>query len=614
MAKKRRKKGRKSRRPSPSRIEAPGSEANFFVNVRQLLVLSFLAILVFLIYSNTLGVPFIFDDLDNIQNNPHIRLTRVTLEGITRAAIESHASGRPLANISFALNYYFNQYDVMGYHLVNILIHIATGVFLYLFVKATLSIPSLRSRYGPHGWIPFFAALIWLVHPIQTQSVTYIVQRMNSAAAMFYVLSFLLYAKGRLAEEKGKKWAFFAGCMFAGILALGFKEIAATLPFFIFLYEWYFFQELSRAWLKRRFLPLVGILVLLAIVAFIYLRTNPVGRVLTLGYEVGYFTLTERVLTEFRVVIFYITLLVFPHPSRLNLEHDFPLSHSLTDPITTLFSIAIIAGLIVLAFYIAKKDRLISFCILWFFGNLVIESSVVGIELIYEHRTYLPSMLVSVMAVTFAYRHIRPKWLGISMLCAAAIIFSVWTYQRNIVWSNDVAFWRDCVKKSPKRARPHNNLGATLARKGKLKEAEGHFFEALRISPDFAEARNNMGNALQKQGKLQEAAGHLSEALRIKPDYAEAHFNLGNVLKHQGSFEEAMSHFSEAVRIRPDYANALNNLGVELARKGRIKEAMSHFSRALRIKPDYTDAQRNMERAVQIMGRSGKASDTDVRP
>jgi hypothetical protein len=146
---------------------------------------------------------------------------------------------------------------------VNILIHITTGILLYLFIKTTLSLPSLLSGYKNHTWIPFIAVFLWLVHPIQTQSVTYIVQRMNGMAAMFYVLSLWLYARARLAEEKKKKRALFGGCILAGILSLGSKEMAATLPFFLFLYEWYFFRDLSWAWLKRHFMPIVGMLILL---------------------------------------------------------------------------------------------------------------------------------------------------------------------------------------------------------------------------------------------------------------------------------------------------------------------------------------------------------------
>ena len=166
-----------------------------FLDKRLALVLPVFVILGFLIYSNTLNVPFHFDDEQNIVENRNIRLTGLTLKNITGACFKTACPNRPVANLSFALNYYFHKYDVIGYHAINIVIHIITGILLYFFIKTTLSIPSLRSRYKSPSSIALFAALIWLAHPVQTQSVTYIVQRMNSMAAMFYILSFLLYAK-----------------------------------------------------------------------------------------------------------------------------------------------------------------------------------------------------------------------------------------------------------------------------------------------------------------------------------------------------------------------------------------------------------------------------------
>jgi Flp pilus assembly protein TadD len=570
--------------------------------MREGLMLSFLAILVFLIYSNILGSAFVFDDRQNIQENPNIRLSKLTLEGITRAGLESPSSNRPVANISFALNYYFHQYNVVGYHFVNILIHITAGIFLYLFAKTTLSIPALHSRYGSHRWIPFLTSCIWLVHPIQTQSVTYIVQRMNSMAAMFYVLSLLLYAKARLAEDKKKKWALFAGCIMAGILALGSKEIAVTLPLFILLYEWYFFQELSRTWLKRHFPPFVGILILLALVALMFLGAHPLERILT-SYETRDFTLTQRVLTEFRVVFFYISLLIFPHPSRLNLDHDFPISYSLIDPITTLLSMGTIMGLIGLSLYMAKKERLISFCILWFLGNLVIESSVIGLEIVFEHRTYLPSMLVSLMAVVLVYQRIKPKWLMAAVLCAVVMVCSVWAYERNSVWSDHLTLFSDVVEKSPNKVRPHYNLGNELAKRGRLEEAINHYFEALRIEPDDAEVHDNLGIALGRQGRLEEAISHCSKAVQIRPNHANSHYNLGLALALQGRQEEAMRCFSRAVRIRPDCAEAHLNLGAILASQGKLDQAINHFSEVLRIRPDLVEAKHYLRQALKEAGK-----------
>ena len=164
--------------------------------------------------------------------------------------------------------------------------------------------------------------MIWLVHPLHVQSVTYIIQRMNSLAAMFYILAMLLYARGRLARGKGKQSVFFLSSLGAGMLALGSKENAATLPLFILLYEWFFLQDLSFSWLRKRFLPILGVGVFLFFVAMIFLGQHPFDAILN-SYGSRDFNMGQRVLTEFRVVLFYMGLLLFPHPARLNIDHDF---------------------------------------------------------------------------------------------------------------------------------------------------------------------------------------------------------------------------------------------------------------------------------------------------
>jgi len=565
-----------------------------------------------LIYSNTFGSLFVFDDVQFIPDNRNIRITNLTFKDLTKAAFDGPSSYRPVAKISFALNYYFHRYNVFGYHLVNILIHITTGILLYLFVQMTLGLLSRRSGYTFYNWIPFFTAMIWLVHPIQTQSVTYVIQRMNSMAAMFYILSLLLYGKARLTDNPKKKGFLFAACIISGLLSFGSKEIAATLPFFLFLYEWYFFKDLNRDWLKRHLLPIGGILLILLFVSFLYLGGNPFEKILA-DYKTYPFTLTERVLTEFRVVIYYISLLILPHPSRLNVDYDFSISHSLMDPPSTLLCLLLIAGLIGLALYRAKKGLLLSFAILWFLGNLVIESSVIGLDIIFEHRTYLPSMFVCLLVVTLMFRYIKPKGLSIGILCAVTIIFSLWAYERNGVWRDDMTLWADCSKKSPNKARPHTNLGVALWQRGKTKEAMEHYSIALRINPNYIDAHNNLGIILRRQGRLEEAATHFSAVLRIDPDYREAHNNLGNTFSGLGRFDNAIIHYKEALRIDPHDAIAHYNLGNVLGNQEKFKEARTHYEAAIRIKPDFPEARRNLQRTLQLISKSVDLNKAIVR-
>ena len=578
--------------------------------IQNIFVLLLFIILGSVIYSNTLEVPFTFDDLSRIQENPYIRINELTIDNLVQAMFNKQSSAnRPLGNLSFALNYYFHQFNLKGYHIFNIIIHLLTAYFLYFFFKSTLRIPLLSTKYRHPEAIALFTALVWLVYPLHTQSVTYIVQRLNSLAAMFYVLSLLLYVKGRLAEGKRNTWLWFAGSALSGILALGSKQNAAMLPFFILLYEWYFFQDIDRDWLKRNLKYICGVAALFCLVTLFYLGTNPIEKLNSINdFAHNEFTLTERILTQFRVVIYYLSLLAYPHPSRLNLDYDFLLSHSLVDPISTLLCLGLIIGFIGLAIFMAKKERLLSFCILWFFGNLVIESSVIPLAIIYEHRTYLPSMLICLLAVALGYRFIKFKWLGISLVCIVVTVFSFWTYQRNIVWSDPIAFWSDCAKKSPLKARPHNNLGQVLADQGHFAEAVKHYSEALRINPDYAEAHNNLGIALKTQGKISEAISHYNEALRIDPNFVAAHNNLGNALIiQQGVTAKAISHFKEALRLNPKFAEAYSSLSVALIRKGNIDEAIDILKKALQINPHIAATYVNLGGALMLHDKSDEA-------
>ena len=612
MGKKKRLKAQRKNRSLPKRTEVVGAHPNPALDIGEILMWLCLALFVFLIYSNTLESPFVFDDPHVIQDNPYIRLTNLTYKELKSAAFDGPSSNRPVVKLSFALNYYFHEDKVLGYHLVNILIHIMTGILLYLFAKMTLSILSLRSGVTSSKWIPFFSALLWLVHPIQTQSVTYMVQRMNSMAAMFYVLSMLLYGKARLRKDSRKRWVLFSGCIISGLFALGSKENSATLPFFIFLYEWYFFQDLNSTWLKNRILPCLGILLIVVSITFIYLGADPVRKILA-DYKTYPFTLSEHVLTEFRVVVYYISLLILPHPSRLNLDYDFTISHSLLDPPTTMVSLLFVVGLIGLSFNTAKKRRLLSFAILWFLGNLLIESSVIGLDLIFEHRNYLPSMFVALMTVTLFYERIRPKWLGVGILYAGIILFSIWSYERNGVWRDDMTLWADCAKKSPKKARPQTNLGVAFYQRGKTNEAMTRYYEALRIDPNYIDAHNNLGIILRRQGRLEEAMDHFSAVLSQDSEYREAHNNLANTLSGLGRLDEAIDHYVEAIRIDPHDAIAHYNLANTLGRQGKYKEAKINYEAALRIRPDFPEARKNLQRTLQLLSRSKEITQTFVK-
>jgi hypothetical protein len=267
-----------------------------------------------------------------------------------------------------------------------------------------------------------------------------------------------------------KRVLLLGSCIASGLLAMGCKEMAVTLPFFIFLYEWFFFQQTSWAWLRRSGWFAVILLAVVLGIGLVGFRYMPL-QIIEAGYAKYDFSLGQRLLTEARVVLYYLSLLVFPHPSRLKLDYEFPLSLSLVNPPTTILSLTVLWGLAVLAIYLAVKDRLLSYCIIWFFGNLVIESSIIPLDIYFEHRVYLPSMLAVLFGVVAAARYLPRKSVKIALCGLVVITSSIWTWERNIVWSDPIKVFIDSAQKSPANARPFYNAACEYARRNDAQAA-----------------------------------------------------------------------------------------------------------------------------------------------
>ena len=558
------------------------------------------------VYGNTLDVPYYLDDYRNILENSHLHLTELSFDALREAVLGGTLKTRPVANLSFALNYYFGQESVFGYHLFNIIIHILSGFFLYQLASTTLSTPVLKGKYQNESLLAALAAFLWLVHPLHTQTVTYIVQRMNGLAVMFYILSIWLYGRGRMTATAWK-WTFYFGSLTAGLLAMGSKEIAATLPFFIVLYEWFFFQKLDRRWLLRR-IWIVSILVLFAGLLFLIYTDNPLE--LVSRYERRPFTLGQRLLTEPRVVLLYISLLFFPDPTRLNLDHQMEISHSLISPFSTLISLAAIIILLGLAIAGARKQPLLSFAVLWFFGNLVIESTFLNLELIFEHRTYLPSVFIIFALAAFVSQKVRPRWLGFSLLIAAIGICSWWTVQRNSLWRDPVEFWADSAAKSPGKARPFINLSAAYRDRGELDKAVESAETAIRVDPRFVNGFVVLGTAYLDRGEYDQAISAFREALRRIPDYAAVYNSLAKAYLAKGMVDAAAAALRENLRLDPKSYEALVNLATIKASRGQYREAIADFLRALGLKGPDPDILFNLALAYTESGQRARAIET----
>lgn len=578
--------------------------------------------LVFILYGETIHSPFLFDDINNITENTSIRVTELTPSALFEAAGGSRGiKSRGIAYMSFAVNYYFHGTDVAGYHLVNMIIHLLAGIFLYLVLKKTLDL-SLAAHHKPDSrLIAFFASLLWLVHPLHTNTVTFIVQRMNSLAALFCIIAIFLYVQGRTAPATARRYLFFFAALAAWFLALASKPIAAPLPLIILLYEWYFFQGLSRAWIKKILPCLAGLPVLLYLVAFWSLGSEPFQAYIS-GYDGWHFTFWQRLLTEPRVIFRYLSLLLFPLPARLIFDYTFDLSLSPLVPLTTLPAILGLAALFLLAAFYAKKEPLLSFALAWFFACLALET-IWPTALIFEYKTYMPSMLFFLFFPVLGLRFIRIKPLAIAGLILVSLLFSLWTWERNKVWHSEISLWNDVIKKQPLSARAYGNLGRALSLQGKQKEAIEKLNRALelieknknRFGEESARGtgmraiiHDNLAIIYRKAGNYAQAENNARQAILLVPTLFNSHLSLAIIHEKRGEHRKALAIFEKIAAQKYDTADLHNNWGVSYFALGEREKAVDRFLRAIEIDPLHGEAHYNLGVAYAAMGMYDRAN------
>lgn len=600
--------------------------------VAKSLQLLLLALIGLAAYSNAFHTPFFFDDLSSIVENPVITDLGRFLSGEGYA----YNARRVVGYFTFALNYSAGGLDPFGYHVVNLAIHVACAWSVYLLVRTTLKTPFFagRGEAGHYRLLPLAAALLFVSHPVQTQAVTYLVQRLASLATLFYLLSLFCYARGRLAfsaeAEKTRAAArlrtvlYFVGSLLCALLAFRTKEITATLPLVVLLYEFSFFKG-SR----RRNLLLAGGLVLFALglAAAVLSAGRPLGELLSdvneLSRETRAISRGEYLLTQFGVIATYLRLLVLP--VNQNLDYHYPIFSSLFEPrVFSSFAllIALFSGAVFLylrsaasgfreddpasgPLYSAQGARLVAFGIFWFFVTLSVESSVIPIaDVIFEHRLYLPSVgaftALAGVALLLARRlSLNAVAVGFALV---SLILAVVTWQRNLVWESPLTLWGDVVAKSPDKSRPNNQYGVALYEARRPAEAVSYFRKAIAIRSNNSFAYYNLGRAYDELGELDAAIAIYQAAIAIDPGMAQAHNNLAVDYLIKGDDDQAIERYKVLLAMQPGFAEARNNLGFALFRKGKMDEAISEYRAAIEANPGYGKAYLNLGEAYLKMG------------
>ena len=595
--------------------------------------LGLLAVLLLLVYWPGFQGKWFLDDFDNIHLNPNVHAASFSAKDLGPAIYGKdagrHKIDRPVSYLTLAINYRLGKTDPLGYHIVNFLIHLLTAVALYCLAAITLNLPGLKRRgeIEPHA-AALLGAVLWAVHPVQVTAVTYIVQRMAALAALFTIVSMIGFVKGWTAGTSRAKAFGFVLCGISGLLAVGSKQNAVMLPASLWLYHLFFLSDpQSRPGRKR--LAVLGAGLALGALLAVY---HNVPQTLVDGYAYRPFTLTQRLLTEPRVLLAYLGLIVYPVSAKFTLLHDVTVSTGFWHPCTTVPAIAVLILVTGLAVKFRRKAPLPAFAWLFFLLNHLVEGTVLPLELMFEHRNYLPSVFLFiaggcgyVKAVNYfaSSRVVRPLAIACGVVVLASAAHT--TRMRNVLFTDEIAFWSDNVVKSPALHRPRHNLGtayfaagqddlgAAVTRRalkgkplarinqkylshvhlanhalglGETDRALYHYAEALRLLPGHPESLDGLARAMLRRGDLAAAASANRQALRVAPGKTEFLLTRAMIRLGRGRPEEAARDAMTAWHARKNPALALFLLGEAIRMQGKPKAAAFFFKRSLALRPE----------------------------
>lgn len=540
-----------------------------------------LFVVLIIIYGNSFHNEWHLDDYGNIVNNPGVHLKSLSWNHIKKV-FPKRLCGRllPLSFGTFALNYYFSGTSVFGYHVVNFFIHYIASLFLFLLIYNTLLLPRLSRQYQRTAYpIALLCVFLWSTHPIQVSAVTYIVQRIASMAGMFYIMAMYFYVMGRLTVATGKRCVYFVFCLVCAAFALGSKETAAMLPVSIFLYDLFLIQGISKESIKKNLIIMLFSLLFVMLAAVAY---TDIASLLN-GYKYRPFTMAERLLTEPRVILFYISLLLYPASSRLNLLHDFGVSRSLLAPWTTLLAVLLILFLITGAIIASRKAPLIAYSIVFFFINHIIEGSIIPLELVFEHRNYLPSAFVFVpVAIVWVYLleyFAYQKSIRFCIILCLTFLLAAHghtTFLRNGIFKTNISLWLDNIEKAENLHRPHHNLSKALLAAGYndagLKEMEKALAgKAGARKTQKVASHFNMGLFFLEQNQYDKSLDQFLKLLEILPDDPKVYQRIAMVLLAKGDLDQAEKYTLKALALAPDAPELSQTLNLILAKKREME-------------------------------------------
>ncbi len=544
--------------------------------------------LVLAIYAKTFQYSFIFDDHIFIVTNPYIK----NFERFNEIW-KIFPRTRTVGLYSFCLNYYLNYLNPYGYHVFNFVVHLLATGLVWKTSCLLFKIKGLGYQGNNDAKpvdrlqieLPFIIALLFLVHPGQTQAITYISQRFESMAMVFYLATIYCYVKARINEQALQKFIlFFLAAVFA-VIGIMTKEVVATVPVMILAVEWILFQQRTRIYV---ILMGAGILFSLLFMKFvksglnIFLATIP-----SESHEGDILTPMNYFLTQMRVFLTFIRLLVWP--VNQNLEYDYPMSTGLFHPPLTLVGMVFIGLVIYLVIRLRKQYPLIAFGLAWglitFSINLAPRANV-----FFEHKLYLISYGFLLAFTLFLFVLIRhPKILAFIFVGLIAVL-SVVSFYRNQVWKDEVTLFEDVIKKSPNKSRVNSNMARAYGNVGRLEDSLHYFTRAVALDPHDDISFLDRGVINYQLGHKNEALADFNQAIVVNPNYFSTYVKRAWVYKGEKNYEAALKDLDTAIRLEPNFQYAYIERGLLLLQLNRKEDALKDLNQALVIAPFDFDA------------------------
>jgi Tfp pilus assembly protein PilF len=558
-------------------------------------------------YANSLDGEFVFDDLDSVVGNASVR----SLGSAWNPPPNTTTSGRPLLNVTLALNYAAGGYDVRGYHVVNVAVHLLAAVTLFALVRGTLLRPAVPEHFRRRATaVALAVGLLWAVHPLQTEVVAYVVQRGEALAALFVFAALLCLLQSAEWGERAARWAaaaargrpalhrrhvaareranrFAAAAVGAAVLGVLSKETAAATPVIALFYDRAFLSGSFGAALRRRRWTYTGLFASWVVLA--WLIGSTAGRGGTAGAPASPLAYAAA---QSMWILHYLRLSAWPDP----LVFDYGFAVEPWGPTTraTAGAVLVLLGLAAAA---CARWPMLGFLPAAFFAALAPSSSFVPVitQVAAERRMYLPLAAVVTLAVLGVVRlalavpaapEARRRVL-IGLLAACALVFAVLTHLRNRDYRTGERLWADTVAKVPDNPRARTNLGLALLEHGRVEAAVKQLRAAAALAPDDPRPRNALGFALLRQERFGEAVASFREVARLDPDNPDAQENLAGALHADGQLDEAVVWYRKVVAARPENADAHFGLGQALRAAGRKEEAAGALRRAAELDPKY---------------------------